>query len=220
MTLDSLMKRHLDALGGRDAVQRIRSIRITGTDESDGHNVVLIETDKLPNKQYNKVTFGPFTMMSAFDGKIGWQLDPERHLSHDDDTLKDVRFDLYQRSHEYALGGPAKAKVLLRAEREADTGDYIVDVIADGLPSSALYFDPKTYLLTKAKQADCVITYSGYHKFGGILFPTVEKNIEADPSNNATFTVTNVETNIPVVDSLFETPKDTKPAEPDQQDKS
>jgi hypothetical protein len=215
MTLDALMKRHLDALGGRDAVQRINSLRLTGAFESDGHNCVMVETDKLPSKQYSKVTFGPFTMLNVFDGKIGWQFDPERHLSHDDDMLKGARFDLYLKSHVYALGGPAKGKVILRAAREADTGDYIVDVKADGFPSAALFFDPQTYLITKAKQEGSVFAYSGYQKFDGILFPTVEKDIEADPSDNATYTVTNIETNILVADSLFETPKDTKPAEPD-----
>ena len=217
MTLDSLMKHHLDALGGRVAVKNIKTIRMTGTVKEEGHTGAMIETEKLPYKQNLKITQNfkittkSFTTESAYDGNTGWTLDPTGQLSHDNDTDTNARYDLYLASHVYALGGPTRGKVTLRSEREAGTGAYIVDIVADGFPASTFYFDPQTYLITKSKDHDSVTSFSGYKKFGGVMFPTVEKDAGTDGSAIQTYTITKVDTNIPVDDSLFEPPKRAAP---------
>jgi hypothetical protein len=214
MTLDSLMKQHLEALGGPTAVKNIKSIRVISTGKFGGQAASMVETFKLPGKQKIEATFGVYHMTSAYDGKVGWNLDPGGDLSHDDDSVQTSLYDLYLASHAYAFDGPAKGKVTLRPERESGTEDYIVDVTGAGFFACVFYFDPQTYLIDKVKDKDGMNYYSDYRKFGGVQFPTVEKQVETDPSENGTSTVSNVEINLPVSDSLFEAPKNANPAEP------
>ncbi len=46
---DALLTRHLQAVGGDEALNKITSLRVTGTLERHGNKVPVIRTQKAPN---------------------------------------------------------------------------------------------------------------------------------------------------------------------------
>lgn len=70
---DALLNRHLQAVGGDAALQKITSRRITGTLERHGRKVSVVRTQKAPNLLVMETRFPkPGTLKQGFDGKVAW----------------------------------------------------------------------------------------------------------------------------------------------------
>ncbi|HSN87003.1 MAG TPA: hypothetical protein VL025_09615, partial [Thermoanaerobaculia bacterium] len=76
-TADELVEKSLQASGGREKIEAVKSARMTGK-MSMGQGMeapMVIETVE-PNKIRMEMTFQGMTMIQAYDGKSGWQVQP------------------------------------------------------------------------------------------------------------------------------------------------
>ncbi len=70
---DVVLNRHLQALGGEAALQKITSRRITGTLERHGRKVPFLRTQSAPNLMLMETRFPkPGTLKQGFDGEVAW----------------------------------------------------------------------------------------------------------------------------------------------------
>jgi hypothetical protein len=78
-TLDQILQKYIDGVGGRAAIEKIQSIQGKGTIDISpiGLNGTVEISQKTPNKAVTRVDLGQAgTQLEGFDGTIGWATDP------------------------------------------------------------------------------------------------------------------------------------------------
>jgi hypothetical protein len=76
---EEIIDRHVQAIGGRDAVLRHASSRVTGTFAMPAAGIegTLVVLAARPNLNMTRVEIpGLGTILSGFDGEVGWSMDP------------------------------------------------------------------------------------------------------------------------------------------------
>ena len=90
--LDVLLERHVEALGGRQAIEGIRSVVSTGEVEmvSTGMNGTIRSMTLMPCLSYTEARLGLFTITQGFDGERIWMVGPNGMLQirRDEDSQK------------------------------------------------------------------------------------------------------------------------------------
>lgn len=81
-SVDDIIKKHIDALGGSKKIEAIKTLKITGTTTRGGGNFSM-EIDftrfvKQPNMVRNEMEMRGNMMVQAFDGETAWAIIPFR----------------------------------------------------------------------------------------------------------------------------------------------
>ncbi len=77
MEADRILKRYVQAIGGRDRLERVQSLRLTGTLERHGTTIPFVRSQRQPNSFLQETRFPrPGTLKQGFDGNKGWILHP------------------------------------------------------------------------------------------------------------------------------------------------
>ena len=72
-----ILDRYVQAVGGREAFQRIQSIRTTSTLKFPGFEGEMIAYAKRPNRLLVRTTIpGVGEILTGFDGEVAWSMDP------------------------------------------------------------------------------------------------------------------------------------------------
>ncbi len=211
-TTESVLARHLEALGGRAAVAAIKTTRVTLSLETGGIKGAGTTIYKAPDKELETETLGINETAEGYDGKDAWQRDTNGNIRMlGEDERRDLRRELYVDTNSYVLpdeGVPGVVK--LHPEREAGTGDYVLDLLPKDGKSSTIFLDPKTFLIAKEQHYDDnvleVTTFGGYRKVDGVEFPFTQRTTNGTPRYDITLQVTGIQNNIRVADSLFSPP--------------
>ena len=92
ITLSVLLERHVEALGGREAIDGIRSIVSTGEIEmvSTGMTGTIRSTVLMPCLSRTEAGLGLFTITQGFDGERSWMVGPNGMLQfrRDEDSRR------------------------------------------------------------------------------------------------------------------------------------
>ena len=171
-TADELVERYIDAVGGRDAIERLRTrvaeLRLVTDLEWDRH---IYEVDTLSvygrsSGEYLVVTKTPDgVIIEGFDGDEDWKIDPDGLVRSDnprvlrDTWMTDPQFPLKLKSMYPTMRSTG-------IEKWNEDTVYVVDV-GDG-ESHRLGFDPETGLLIRLGYH---IWLQDYREVDGVLMP-------------------------------------------------
>ena len=77
---DEIIARHVTAIGGKEAVLRIKSIRNSGTLEMPSAGIsATIEAASAPNRSFMRMTIpGIGDIKNGYDGTVAWEVNPMR----------------------------------------------------------------------------------------------------------------------------------------------
>ena len=118
LTVDEIVARHVEALGGAERLAAVRSLRLTGTDVIGGGDFRIDAEWALlvarPGQVRSEVSLQGLTAINAWDGKDGWSVQPFDGRRDAQKTSADEAKDL---AREAELRGP-----LVGLAREAATG--------------------------------------------------------------------------------------------------
>ena len=198
MTLANLLQRHMDAMGGRAALEAIRSIETQGTLLASANGISLkgaiIHDWEYPDKSATLTGLigprGTNLSYTGFDGKHAWKKsvtvagtiqdakaampDAPALLQTQEERETEIS-DVYMDSFSYLLSGRMKGTQTLRSVRDPGTGEYLVDVYPDGGKQVTLYINPTTYLIHLIKEtAEGKVRtelFSNYQKRDNVMFP-------------------------------------------------
>src|ERR1051325_3917671 len=101
-TIDEIVARYAQRIGGMDRISAIKSLRRTGKfSGGGGFEAVVKNENKGPNKVREEVIFGGMTGVNAYDGTTGWKIEPwqgkkdPETLSEDETKgiVEDAEFD-------------------------------------------------------------------------------------------------------------------------------
>lgn len=179
----SLVDRHIEAVGGRDAVLQSGAYRATGSFQmpAAGLNGQMVIVSETPNRMATRVTIdGLGEIVSGTDGKVAWSMDPmsgPRLLEG-----AELRAMLDGANMLAAVRDPSLVESMQTVERTEMRGQACLKVKVvwkSGRESSDCYsVDSGLLIATSATQEspmgsmEVVTHLSDYKQMGGVLMPS------------------------------------------------
>lgn len=213
LTLDALLAHHLEALGGKAAVEAITNTRVTANVETGGIKGTIVTVFAAPDKEFEEDHLGILHITQGYDGKTAWQRDTNGNIRPlAGEELRDLRVQLYFDTNSYVIPGRIPGTMTLRPAPEPGTGNWIVDALPEGGKPTTLFFDPKTWFIVKEQHLDdnvqVTTTYDDYRTVDSVRFPFLTKTTNGTPRYDITGTVTKIENNVTLAPGLFTPPTD------------
>ena len=226
-SVDQILAKYVAALGGEQAIRKINSRVITGTQyipTGPGGTVPVPATiersQKAPNLVVNVYRTPTYTISDGFDGTRAWAQAANGRVAEPGATDQ-MRA---KRDADFYLPLDLKqtyAQMQVRNIENVNGHDaYVVIARPQGDRAERLYFDVQTGLLvrkwnslaTPAGEAPFQVDYQDYRDTGsGVKFPYViimnPANARTEPSSTATIRVTKVQDNAPLDSSKFVKPE-------------
>lgn len=212
-----VLKKMIDASGGRTALEKIKDTTISGTFALTqmGMEGTMTIYHKEPNMFRQDIEVMGMLITNAFDGEVGWMVNPQTGAS------EELPEDRQEESKRGALTyGNAP---LLYPEKHGITYKLIGEETVDGVKCVVLeqtfsdghvvtiYVDAGTYLVHKSKQmatgqmgteVDTEVTFSDYKKVDGLPSPHLV-TIFQDGEEFAVMSVSEIKFNSGLEDSHF-----------------
>ncbi len=211
LTLAELLQKHLTALGGAAALESIHNTEITAQVQTGGITGTIKTIYAAPGKEYEEDKLGISDNFQGYDGTEAWERDTNgnvRDLAGEE--LKDLKIQLFFDTNSYVLPGRMPGKLVLRPQTEAGTGNYVVDTYPEGGKKSALFFDPRTFMIVKEQHLDddvlMTTEFSDYRTVDGTPFPFHTKTTDGTTRYDIVGQVQTLQNNVPLPPGIFSKP--------------
>jgi outer membrane lipoprotein-sorting protein len=213
-TVDQILQKSIDAMGGRAALEKITSLTAKGTvsvpDAGVDGTITLFQ--KAPNKALTIADIGGQQQREAFDGTIGWAEDPQNGLR------EKAGLELAEARRGAVFGRELVMKTVYPKmtvqgrEKLATREAYVVEAVpAEGAPAR-LYYDVESGLLvrqvvsrqTPAGPIDVDVAFDDYRDVAGVKRPF--KITQTTSAFTAVIQLSEVKHNVEIADAMFKKP--------------
>ena len=232
-TADELINKNIQAKGGIDKIKAIKTVRVTARlIGGGGFTAAVTQENQRPNLVRETTSLQGMTAVTAYDGTIGWQIQPfEGHKDPQlmgEDELKDLLLDA-------DFDGP-----LVDYKEKGNTVEYMGHDQVDGDDALRLkvtlkdgdiiyyFLDPDTFLeirkevqeFIRGSVRESVTEMGSYKPVAGVMYPySISQGSKSNPSQSTT-TVEKIEVNVPIDAADFAVPASLKQApKPDAEKK-
>ncbi|HKV08617.1 MAG TPA: outer membrane lipoprotein-sorting protein [Thermoanaerobaculia bacterium] len=230
-TADELIEKSIQAQGGREKIEAVKSARMTGkmTMGQGMEAPILIETVD-PNKFRMELTFQGMTMIQAWDGKSGWQVQPfmgktePEAMNEQDQKAMERQLENMDLLTKYKEKGHTVE--LVGKEELEGSPVYKIKLTKKNGEVSNVYLDAETYLLVKqtgktqmqGQELESETNLSDYKEVAGVLYPySIQTKIPSMPGGVMTMNFEKIEPNPDIPASRFEMPPKKEAAAPPKQ---
>jgi outer membrane lipoprotein-sorting protein len=217
-TVDEIVAKNLESRGGVEKWKSIQSMKVTGTIESGGRTIKLVAWSKRPNLSRQEMSFQGQQMVQAFDGTHVWIQAPgaadnkaqevkgaQADLARAQAEFDSVLIDYKEKGHKVELVG-----------KETDEAHpvYHLRVTRKGGEVQHYFLDADTGIERKitstlkgpaGETATATIEFGDFREVNGVLAPFTIKNM-LDGRLISQVSVSKIEFNVPIEDSLFQMP--------------
>lgn len=214
-TVDQIIEKHVQALGGKAAIEKLTSRTVKGTIEipAMGISGTTESYAKAPNKFGTKSSLdGIGEFSQGFDGATAWEQNPMAGFR----TLSGAELAFVKRDSEFY--GDLKFKqlypkaIVKGKQKLGDRDVYVIEATpAEGNPEQ-LYYDAQTGLLVRR---DFVVDspqgklpteayLEDYKEIDGVKVPFTMR--QTNPAVSFTIKISEVKHNVPVDDTRFAKP--------------
>jgi hypothetical protein len=223
-TAEELVDRNIQAKGGMEKIKAIHSVHMTGKLTGGGGFTATVTQDGMrPNLVRETLSLQGMTGVQAYDGTVGWQIQPfgghkDPELMGEDDVrdlLLDADFD-----------GP-----LVDYREKGNAVEYLGHDVVDGDDALRLkvtlkngdilyyYLDPDTYLeirkeiqeFIRGSIKENVVDLGSYKPVAGVMYPfSIASGPKNRPNAAQTTTIEKIDVNVPLAKSEFELPASLK----------
>jgi hypothetical protein len=225
-TADELIAKNIQARGGIEKMKAIKNIRMTGKFEGGGGFTASVgQENERPNLIRQTLSLQGMTMVQAYDGTSGWQIQPfggkkDPELMGEDD-LRDLLLDA-------DMDGP-----LVDYKEKGSTVEFLGHDVVDGDDALRLkvtlkngdiiydYLDPDTFIeirreiqqFIRGSVRDRVVGLGSYKPVAGVMYPfSISQGPKSHPDDQ-TVTVQKMEVNVTIDPADFMLPASLKTEE-------
>jgi hypothetical protein len=218
-TADELIAKNIDARGGMEKIQGIKTLRMTGKFEGGGGFVASVgQENQRPSLIRQSFSLQGMTAVQAYDGSTGWQIQPfggkkDPQLMGEDD-LRDLLLDA-------DFEGP-----LVNYTEKGSTVEFLGHDTVDGDDALRLkitlkngdiiydYLDPDTFIeirrdiqqFIRGSVRERVVSLGSYKPVDGVMFPfSITQGPKSHPDDQTT-TVIKMEANVTIDPADFMLP--------------
>jgi outer membrane lipoprotein-sorting protein len=218
-TVDELVAKHVEALGGMGKMQAQKTRRASGKlSLPGGLEAPITLAQKRPEMYRANITFQGMDIVQAYDGKTGWQIDPTQGkktaepLSEDD--LKDVQENADFDGPLVNYKEKGNKVELLGKEDVEGTPAYKLKVTLKSGDVKTIYLDSDAYVeikevskrMIRGAEREFENTYGDYKEEGGVMMPhSFEVKPKGSPQSQK-LTIDKVAVNPDIPDSYFQMP--------------
>ncbi len=217
-TVDDIIQKHLTAIGGKEKLTAIQSVRMEHTMQIMGNEAPTTMV-VLNGKGYRSESeFNGQKMIQVFTEQGGWAINPMAGGT-DPEPMSEGQFNAGKDQIyvvpflDYAAKGN-KAE-LMGLEKVGSVNAYKIRLVDKNNLATTFYFDPATYYIIQSvksaemmgQQMEVVTTYADHKKtdYGWVVPHAMEINLGGQFSLTAK--LNKIEVNTPVDASLFEMKK-------------
>jgi hypothetical protein len=219
MDADQLIAKQFAARGGLDKLKAIKTLRFEGEMVFPGDfRLHLVETRSRPGKVRTDATIQGLTVVQAYDGAQGWQIQPfqgrkdAEALSPDDskdmidDDIDGPLMDYKAKGSTVAylgtedVDGTATYKLRL-TEKSGDQLTYYIDT------DSLMTVRVETKRILRGHEQITVTDLGDYEQVAGVYFPFESESAPPGVTQKQTVSFSKGEANVAVDDALFQMPK-------------
>lgn len=214
--LDEIIKKHIEAHGGEKAIEKIESLKITGS-----FTAFSIEKDFLFYKTsdghyYGKLHLGQHQVVEAFNGKEGWTIDPWQEILFPR-KLNTFEVDVFTQKalffspfYKYKEKG---SEVVFEGKKDLEGEDFFVlKLTKSNGRKETWYLNTSTFLAYKVESLwvdfayalPCETFFEDYREVNGMVIPFYTERIFGQ--RNRIIQIENVEVNPEFDRSIFEMP--------------
>lgn len=219
-TVDEIIDKYVNAIGGMDKLNSIKTAKITGKYVSGNFEIPFTETISIPDKILSEMTMQGLTMKQAYDGTTGWMInpfqgskEPEKMTEEQTKSMKE-QADIKGKLVGYKDKG---CTAELEGKEDMEGSDvYKIKLTDKDGDITYYYVDASTYMMlkesskrtVKEKEITSDIYYSDYKSIDGLLFPmAMQIKTSARGMGDQKVTLETVEFNVSVDDSIFKMPE-------------
>ncbi len=214
--VDELIQKHIAAVGGREALEKVKSTVMTGSFElpAMGASGAITVHAKAPNKRLAVINIDGFgEIFQGFDGERGFSVSPMGSVDFTGQMLEDAKRDsvmhpeLHWKEIYSKIEVKGKGKV---GEREA----WIVAMTPEkGNPTTA-WFDAESFLLLKTSgvrttdqgEAEISTEFSDFREVPGTGVKVAHQMKQLMPVGEIIMRFTDVKANVDIDDAKFRKP--------------
>lgn len=215
-TTQEVLDKYVKAMGGRDAIMKVRSTKSTGTVELSpiGVTGTVESISAAPDHAFSKMTLtGLGEFFEGYDGKTAWSSNPIQGM-REKTGVELAQTKLINNFYRDINIDKLYSKLIVKSiEKVGDKDAYVVTGQAEGLPETTFYFDTNSGLMVRTDttiispegQQPAKIFIDEMKSFDGVMVPTKVRTVL--PSVEIRLNLTDVKTNITVDDATFAKPK-------------
>jgi hypothetical protein len=211
-TVDAILEKYIQALGGETAIAKLSTLVETGTTTLGAHQFPIEIFDRNPDQRSSVIHLSDGNLVTTYDGKEGWTSTPGRPLrpmNSADKALAKLDADLHLAIDLKQTFDELKVD---RQENVLDRRAYVVLGSMKGIPPVQFYFDETSGLLLRDMRyiesplgLNPVQTdYFDYREVGGVKLPF--RWIVSRPTSHFEVQLNKVQQNVPIDDSKFAKP--------------
>jgi hypothetical protein len=216
-SVSDILEKMIDANGGRKALEAIKDTTMVGDMElpAVGMSGFVTIYHKEPNMFRQEMEIMGMVMVNAYDGEIGWMINPQTGAVEDmdGDALAESKRGAFEFGNA-ALLEPEKHGITYEFKGKEKLEDKEYFVLVQTFPNddtNTMYIDTSTYLLYLMKQkgtdmmgspTDQELIFSDYKKVDGVMAAHV-MTIYQGGEEFGIFTLSEIKYNSSLEDSLF-----------------
>lgn len=209
---DEILNKYLAAVGGAEALKKIKTRVQKGTIDAMGHQFPIEVYSEGPDKRVSISHPNGGSSVTAFNGEVGWLTIPNGVHRMTAMEREAARIDA-QLYFPVTLRGMYKEFKVQPGEEISGHATYLVTAKGEGAqPDLRLYFDQQSDLLvrqiryaqTALGKLPTQVDYADYRVSDGVKIPY--QWTLARPNGNFVVRVTDVQQNVPVDEKLFVPP--------------
>lgn len=219
-TADEVLEKNLKAMGGKDKIKALQTMRITGTMKMGPMEAPFTITKARPSNSRMDFTIQGMTGTQAFDGTTGWALipfggnkDPQKMTEA---QVKDVRADADFDGPTFDYKAKGNKVEFAGKEDVEGTPAYKLHVTTKDGKESNDYFDAETYLMIRSdgmrnvqgQDLEVVTTFSDYKTVEGITIAhSMENHVKGKESmGGQALNIAKIELNPKIDKAIFAMP--------------
>jgi hypothetical protein len=213
--LQTILDKHLKALGGRDAIAAVKSVKAFSSLEYMGMVGETVSIIKFPSQYYTHLDLGVITEDKGFDGITAWTTDQNGITRRDSpEELKPVINELYLAGYSYLLAGRNNGRVEYRGDTLIGEGEYHqLAMFPEGGDSLIAFINVTTGRLEYRSEIVTGIrmntSYSDFRKIAGIETHFAFQVETVGAPYELTSWIDSIQVNPEIPDSLFFMPGET-----------
>lgn len=214
---ERVLARHLEAVGGAEAVRAIHTTHLKAKLEAFGLVGSTEVWSQSPDRSMTRTEIGPFKLADGYDGAVAWRTDPTGKFSIlDGKDLEEAKSAAYFENDLWLMADQGGGSVSVVKDSAAGSGYVVLEVVPPVGRTRRYWINTTTNLIDKSTtqrdQQKIVNTYADYRqvmsagKARRVAFVQTTE-IVGMPANTVKVAVETIELNVAVDESLFAPPR-------------
>ena len=219
-TVDEIIDKHYEAIGGKENWEALKTMKTTGSMVmGPGMSLDLTIMLKRPDKTLLTIEFQGQKLIQAYNVDHGWTINPFEGSNEPkkmkDEEAKDIKemADMGGKMMNYKSKGYSAE--LIGKEELDGTGVYHITLTSSDGDVTHYYMDTENYMILKSagikkkkdKEMESETFFSNYKKVDGLIIPfSMEQKLSENPMGTQKILLTKVEFNVDIDDEVFKMP--------------